>query len=162
MNNVYSQQSSPGIVNLNLGIENYEKGKYENAILSLDLAVTQLPVDDKENLWKAHFHLALSHYLMGEEEGARKELKNALEISEKHPDPEIYSPRIVKLFNKIKEEEKEMTVKVTTKPFYKKWWFWAIIAGVGIGAAAGGGGGGSSSGGGGGDESDTGSISGSW
>ena len=48
------------------------------------------------------------------------------------------------------------------KPFYKKWWFWAIIASVGIGAGAAGGGGGGDGGGNGGDESDTGSISGSW
>ncbi|ODS32120.1 MAG: Formylglycine-generating sulfatase enzyme [Candidatus Scalindua rubra] len=66
--NVYAEQLKPGIARLKAGIENYENGNYDEAIFNLEIALTELSENDKENLWKAHFYLGLSYYLLGEDD----------------------------------------------------------------------------------------------
>ena len=96
---VQAAQQNPGIERLMAGIESYENGNYGEAIFKLEIALIELPQDDKENTWEAHFYLGLSYYLSGEDEEARKEFNKAKDIfNKKLPDPDLHSPKIVKLF----------------------------------------------------------------
>jgi tetratricopeptide (TPR) repeat protein len=88
-----------GIEKLNAGIEAYEKGKYDDAIFKLEMAVYQIEAEDKDKLWYAHFYLGLSYHLTGNEEDAIKEFQKAQGILKtKLPDSHIHSPKVVKLF----------------------------------------------------------------
>lgn len=53
--NVHAEQQTTGIERLKAGIESYENGSYEDAIFNLEIALNELPDDDKENTWEAHF-----------------------------------------------------------------------------------------------------------
>ncbi|ODS32123.1 MAG: peptidylprolylisomerase [Candidatus Scalindua rubra] len=48
-NNAYAEQPYPGIERLKAGIENYENGSYEDAIFNLEIALIELPENDKDN-----------------------------------------------------------------------------------------------------------------
>lgn len=101
---VYSAQTNPGIERLQVGIENYENGRYDDAIFYLEMALNQISVEDKEDLWDAHFYLGLSYYLLGDEEEADKEFIRANEIFDKKlPDPDVHSAKILKLFKETLE-----------------------------------------------------------
>jgi len=98
--NVHAGQKNPGIERLNVGIENYENGKYDDAIFNLEMAKIQLSEFDKDNLWSAYFYLGLSYCLLEEKEESKKEFNKANDIiKNKLPDPDKHSPKIVKLFN---------------------------------------------------------------
>ena len=104
---VHAEQQNPGVERLKAGIESYEDGSYEEAIFKLEMALIELPDDDKENTWEAHFYLGLSYYLSGEDEQAKREFNKAKEIfKNKLPDPDLHSPKIVKLFKEALEIKK--------------------------------------------------------
>jgi parvulin-like peptidyl-prolyl isomerase len=96
---VYAVQTIPGIQKLEEGITDYESGNYEDAIFSLEMATIQISEDDKESLWKAHFHLGLSYHLTGDNDESRKQFVKAQGIiKNKSPDVLMHSPKVVKLF----------------------------------------------------------------
>lgn len=70
----HAARKGPGIAALKSGMENYEAGNYDDAILKLEIALIQLPGNDKEGLWKAQFYLGLSYYNVEEYVEARKEI----------------------------------------------------------------------------------------
>ena len=101
---VQAAQQNPGIERLMAGIESYENGSYEEAIFKLEMALTELPDDDKENTWETHFYLGLSYFLLGEDDEAKNAFNKAKEIfKNKLPDPDLHSPKIVKLFKEVLE-----------------------------------------------------------
>lgn len=96
---VSTAQTISGIERFQVGIDNYENGKYEDAIFNLEMAMNQMPEEDKEDLWNVHFYLGLSYLLLGDAEEATKEFSKSQEIiKNKLPDSHIHSPKIVKLF----------------------------------------------------------------
>jgi len=103
----FAAQQSPGVERMKAGIESYENGSYEDAIFKLEMALIELPQDDKENTWEAHFYLGLSYYLSGEDEQAKNAFNKAKDIiKNRFPDPDIHSPKIVKLFEEVIEHTK--------------------------------------------------------
>lgn len=100
--NVYAERQGPGVERLRAGIEDYEDGRYEEAIFNLEMAKIQISENDKDSLWKVYFHLGLSYYLTGDNDEAKKEFSKSQEIiKNKTPDPDIQSPKIVELFNEV-------------------------------------------------------------
>ena len=179
-------------VELQRGIKEYETGNYHNALLTLRAVIKDIPRGDgvdclslkdpakmmsciqgadiirghKDNsLWNAHFYIANSYFLSGEMCIAIKKFEETKALDSKSkPDSDIFSPKIVSLY------ESDLSVMYNARcgepppprcpdpndprcekceEFYCKWWFWVGIAAA-AGLAAGGGGG--SEGGGGGDE----------
>ena len=120
--NVFAGKLGGGIERLEDGIEDYKNGKYSEAILNLGIALIQLPEDDKEDQWKAHFYLGSSYLLMGDEDEAKKEYINAKKIiKNKSPDPEMHHTRIVELFNAVKTSgAPEVSSDVSTKVHAKR------------------------------------------
>jgi formylglycine-generating enzyme len=98
--NVCVAQTISSVQRLEEGIEGYENGKYDDAIFKLEMAVYQIPVDDKENLWNAHFYLGLLYHITGDNDEAGKQfIKAQGQTKNKSPDILIHSPKVVKLFN---------------------------------------------------------------
>lgn len=91
---VHAAQTISGAERLEAGIDSFKAGRYEEAIIDLEVAI-----------WEVHVYLGLSYYLSGENEKAKNEFKKAKEIFKyKLPDPGIFSPKIVKLF----KDERDM------------------------------------------------------
>lgn len=99
-----AKRTGGGIERLKDGIEDYKNGRYSDAMLNLGIAVIQLPEDNKEDLWKAHFYSGSSLLLTGDEEEAKKEfsLAQAL-IKNRSPDPAVHPERVVTLYNSLGE-----------------------------------------------------------
>ena len=103
-----------GVERLEEGIVAYEHGEYDDAIFKLEMAIYQIPAEEKDQLWDAHFYLGLSYLLIGDADESTKQFSKAREIfSNKTPDPAIHSPKIAKLFKealKFKKIDIEMIV----------------------------------------------------
>jgi tetratricopeptide (TPR) repeat protein len=85
---VYAAQTISGAERLEAGIDNIKAGRYEEAIIDLEVAI-----------WEMHIYLGFSYYLSGENEKAKNEFNKAKGIiKNKLPDPGIFSPKIVKIF----------------------------------------------------------------
>jgi len=99
--NVFAERFGGGTERLKDGIENYENGKFNQAIYSLEMAKIALSYSDKDKLWQAQLYLGASYFLLGEDKAARAEINKAKDIfNNKLPDPRIHSPKIVRLFKK--------------------------------------------------------------
>jgi RHS repeat-associated protein len=99
---MHAKRVGGGIDRLNDGIEDYNNGKYHDAIFKLEMAKIQIPEDDKEGLWKAHFYSGSSYLLTEDDEEAKKEfsLAQAL-LQNRSPDPAVHPERIVTLYNSM-------------------------------------------------------------
>jgi hypothetical protein len=96
---VFAGRLGDGAVRLKDGIENYEHGKYNQAIYSLEMAKIALSYNDKSAIWQTQLYLGASYFLLGEDKAARAEINKAKDIFiNKYPDPRIHSPKIVRLF----------------------------------------------------------------
>ena len=103
---VHAAQTIPGVQRLEEGIAAYEHGEYDDAIFKLEMAIYQISVDDKENLWESHFYLGLSYYLTGDNEEAQKEFIAAQGlIKNRLPDSNVHSAKVVKLFKEALKPE---------------------------------------------------------
>jgi formylglycine-generating enzyme required for sulfatase activity len=96
---VHAAPTIPNVLSLEEGIAAYEHGEFDDAIFKLEMAVYQIEAEDKDKLWEAHLYLGLSYYLSGDNSEAGKQFIKAQGISNKKlPDPDVHSPKIVKLF----------------------------------------------------------------
>jgi tetratricopeptide (TPR) repeat protein len=101
---VHASQTIPGVQRLKEGIAAYEHGEYDEAIFKLEMAVYQIPEEDKDQLWNAHLYLGLSYLLMGDaDESTEQFIKAHGLIKNKSPDSNIHSPKILQLFKDVKE-----------------------------------------------------------
>ncbi len=108
-------QTRFGVERLRTGIGAYERGEYDVAVFRLELALDRFSDEEKEYLWTVHLYLGLSHYLMGDKDEAVEEFVRANEIiGKKLPDPDLYSPRVVRLFKGASEPEMAGTWKDPT------------------------------------------------
>jgi serine/threonine-protein kinase PpkA len=69
-----------GVAALESGIENYERGNYDDAILKLEIALIQIPEESSEDQWKAQFYLGLSYYHTGEYKEAGEKFKRIVKL----------------------------------------------------------------------------------
>lgn len=96
---VSTAQTISGIQRLEKGIAGYENGNYLNAVINIEAALKEIPKDDKENLWDAHFYLGLAYLLLGDADESKMEFNKAQKmIKSKSPDPFVHSPKIVRMF----------------------------------------------------------------
>ena len=96
---VHAAKTTSGVERLPAGIDNYENGKYDDAIFNLEMAVYQILEEEVELLWDAHLYLGLSYLLIGNTDESKKEfIKASSIIKNRIPDSYIHSPKVVKLF----------------------------------------------------------------
>ena len=96
---VHAAQTIPGVQRLAEGIAAYEHGEYDDAIFKLEMAVYQIPEEEKDQLWKAHLYLGLSYHLAGDNDEAKNEFIKANSIIKSRvPDPVVHSPKIVTMY----------------------------------------------------------------
>ncbi len=99
-------QTRFGVERLRTGIGAYERGEYDVAVFRLELALDRFSDEEREYLWTVRLYLGLSHYLLGERDEAVKEFVRANEIiGQKRPDPDLYSPKVVRLFKEALAEK---------------------------------------------------------
>jgi formylglycine-generating enzyme required for sulfatase activity len=99
---VHAAQTISGAKRLQSGIADYDNGKYDDAVFNFEMALDLIPEEEKESLWNAHYYLGLSYYLTGDNKEMKKEFSKAYEIFEGTvPDPDAYSPKIVRLFKDV-------------------------------------------------------------
>jgi tetratricopeptide (TPR) repeat protein len=111
---VHAAQTIPGVQRLAEGIAAYEHGEYDDAIFKLEMAVYQIPEEEKDQLWKAHLYLGLSYHLTGDNDEARNQFIKAQGIiKNKLPGSDINSPKIVRLF---KEAQLSQTGNIRRDP----------------------------------------------
>ncbi|HFE36826.1 MAG TPA: hypothetical protein ENK06_00220 [Gammaproteobacteria bacterium] len=153
---------------LQQGISEYEAGEYEVAIRHFHNAIAQysapnclLLADPLEamqcetggsnDLWKAHFYMAMSNFILGKERQALENFIASKRVDENStPDPQMFSPNIVSLYNSDLNERlkcldeygnvncikpastrlKNAADDGVSKPFWKSPWFWAGVAAV--------------------------------
>ena len=112
---VSTAKTISGIQRLEKGIASYESGNYLNAVINLEVALTELSDNDKENLWDAHLYLGLSYLLLGDTDGSRKEFIMVQKIlKNKIPDVHMHSPKITKLFKEVLRLKQEGIWKDST------------------------------------------------
>ncbi len=96
---VHAAQTISGVQRLEEGIADYEHGEYDNAVFKLEMAVYQIPEEEKVKLWDAHLYLGLSYLLVGNvDESTKKFSKAQVIIKNKLPGANIHSPKIIRLF----------------------------------------------------------------
>ena len=106
---VHAASTIPGVQRLQEGIAAYGHGEYDDAIFKLEMAVYQISVDDKDNLWDAHFYLGLSYLLIGDATESTKQFTKAQGlIKTKSPDVLMHSPKVVKLFKEASKFLKDL------------------------------------------------------
>ncbi len=109
---VHAAQTISGVKRLEDGIAAYENGEYDNAVFKLEMAVYQIPENEKDQLWDACFYLGLSYHLTGDNEESTKQFLKAQEITKnKVPDSYTHSPKIVELFKDVKKVKTSITTK---------------------------------------------------
>ncbi|MEK6681532.1 MAG: 6-bladed beta-propeller [Nitrospirota bacterium] len=110
---------------LEKGKKYYEDSEFIKAIEELRKAVDLLERTSKErsrnnDLIDAHIHLGLAYVGVNETEKAKFQFKEALRLDpEKKLNEDFYAPKVIKLFNKakdeVKQEIKEGKIKVAAK-----------------------------------------------
>jgi hypothetical protein len=99
---VHAAHTIPGVQRLEEGVVAYERGEYDDAIFKLEMAVYQIPEEDKDQLWVAYFYLGVSYLLTGDNDEMRIQFIKATEMFKNRlPGSDIYSPKIVKLFKEV-------------------------------------------------------------
>lgn len=89
---------------LKKGIDNYFKGKYDEAVTEINSALEK-GLKEKEDKLKAHRFLAYTYVAKDEKDEAKREFKKALEIDPKMElDPVYVSPKIIEVFKEVKGE----------------------------------------------------------
>ncbi len=111
---VPTAQTISGVKRLEEGMAAYEQGEYDNAVFRLEMAVYQMPEEEKGQLWDAHFYLGISNMLLGNTDEVREEFVTAQGIiKNKVPDVLIHSPKIVRFF---KDAQLSQSVNVLNDP----------------------------------------------
>jgi len=118
----HADVKDPGIATLKAGIENYENGNYDDAILKLEIALIQIPARDSESQWKALLYLGLSYNHTGKYVEARKEIYKLfvkLNIALNKKDGQVLN-RIEKAENNVRVKDgllvrNGLALKVITK-----------------------------------------------
>lgn len=110
---------------LEKGKKYYEDSEFIKAIEELRRAVDLLEKTSRErsrnnDLIDAHIHLGLAYVGVNEPEKAKTQFKEALRLDpEKKINEDFYAPKVIKLFNKakdeVKQEIKEGKIKVAAK-----------------------------------------------
>lgn len=110
---------------LEKGKKYYEDSEFIKAIEELRRAVDLLEKTSRErsrnnDLIDAHIHLGLAYIGVNETERAKLQFKDALRLDpEKKLNEDFYAPKVIKLFNKakdeVKQEIKEGKIKVAAK-----------------------------------------------
>ncbi len=98
---------------LEKGKKYYEDSEFTKAIEELRRAVDLLEKTSRErsrnnDLIDAHIHLGLAYIGVSEADKAKQQFKEALRLDpERKLNEDFYAPKVIKLFNKAKEEVKE-------------------------------------------------------
>ncbi len=89
---------------LKKGVDNYFKGKYDEAVTEINSALEK-GLKEKEDRVKAYRFLAYTHVAKEEKEEAKRQFKKALEIDPKMElDPVYVSPKIIEVFSEVRGE----------------------------------------------------------
>ena len=92
--------------------ENFQSFRYEKVIYMADSIIVSSPFLEKEDLLEIYRLKAVSHYTIDQKPYSELAFKSILQIDSTYTlDPAVNAPKIVHLFNKIKE---------TYKPFRKE------------------------------------------
>jgi tetratricopeptide (TPR) repeat protein len=84
----------------------YEEGEYQKVCDFLEKLLYPLQIKGIENITQAHLYLGLSWAMLGEEEKAREEFKEALKLDpELSLDPDYFLPKIISLFEEVKRDQ---------------------------------------------------------
>ncbi len=88
--------------------EHYYEGEYKEAIEVLEKATSELEKLESKKRTEAYMYLAFSYMAFGDEDSAREQFHNILEIDPNFElDPQMVAPKIVKLFEEVKTEMKK-------------------------------------------------------
>ncbi len=99
---LYSQQTDIDKL-LEDGKKAYMDGDYEKAIRLLNQAISLIKIKNK--LVEAHLSLALTYFTINQMNNATEQIKNVLKLNPSFkPDPELYSPKFIKLFDDVKKK----------------------------------------------------------
>ena len=95
---------------LKKGIDNYFKGKYDEAVTEINSALEK-GLKEKEDKLKAHRFLAYTYVAKEDKEEAKREFKKALEIDQKMElDPVYVSPKIIEVFKEVKGNRTDLAI----------------------------------------------------
>lgn len=104
----------------------YRQGRFEEAIAELREVVTTLEQframgDKRQDLAAAHFLLGLTYFAVRNESAAKDNFRRALSFDpERTPDPEVFAPRVVELYEEARREiletEQEPAFEAATPP----------------------------------------------
>ncbi len=108
---VFSGQKNNAGKLLEEGKKAYIAGRYSEAIKKLNLAVNF--IKNKQQLVDAYITLALTYFTVGDENGARENLKKALSANPRLVlDPDYYPPKFISLAEEVR---KELLVEIKLK-----------------------------------------------
>lgn len=124
----------------------YFRGNYDQAIESLRIFLARTDLNESEVVAAREF-LAASYILSGAADSGKEQFLKMLNADAQYagPDPAVFKPEVINVYAAARDElaasrlrtappgelgevSQEIPVTESSKPIYKKWWFYAGLA----------------------------------